>query len=518
MASGYLLVASLLVIAICERFLSYWTALQAVNHHPGHRRAFSANSILGMMMPPMRGINTGPNHLLIDGFKPFKYFGWDVIVDVSWLGQITTIYTLADAGAVKEVTSSRAKFPKPTELYGALSIYGDNILTTEGELWRRYKKLTAPAFNDRNNKLVWVEAVRVIADLFDEVWQDQKEIEVEHCLELTLPIALYILGAAVFGNKVSWKEDSFKPPGHQLTFKEALHHSSENLLIKAAAPNWALGLTAQLRLARLAFKELGMYMNEMLQERISSQNADHSDLFSVLLASSMGEAKDENLTGDEILGNTFIFLVAGHETTAHTLCFTFALLALYEEEQEKLYQHISSVLPDKRLPAYEDMPSLTRTMAVFYETLRLFPPVTGIPKVAAEDTTLTIGNQLGETMTVPVPKGTHICIDSAALHRNPKYWPDPEEFKPDRFMAPDWPRDAFLPFSGGARACLGRKFFETEGIAALTMIISRYKVTVKDEPQFSGETFAQKRARVTANKAGVTVTPLRVPLVFTRRD
>jgi hypothetical protein len=63
---------------------------------------------------------------------------------------------------------------------------------------------------------------------------------------------------AVFGNKVSWKEDTFKPSGHELTFKEALHHSSENLLTKAALPGWALGLTSQLRLARLAFKELGV--------------------------------------------------------------------------------------------------------------------------------------------------------------------------------------------------------------------------------------------------------------------
>lgn len=515
-----LLLASLLAIIVCERLLTFWTTLQAVGSHPGHRRAFSNIGAFSMFLPRMTGISAGNNHFLVDSFKPFEYFGWDVVVDVSWLGSITTVYNLADAAAIKEITSSRAKFPKPTELYGTLAIYGSNILTTEGELWRRYKKLTAPAFNDRNNKFVWVEAVRVIADLFDDVWGDQKEIEVDHCLDLTLPIALHILGAAVFGNRVSWKEDSVKPPGHKMTFKEALHYTSANLILKAAVPSWVLklGLTPALRRTKLAFEELGAYMNEMLQERISSQNADHHDLFSLLLASSTEDSKTESLTSDEVLGNTFIFLVAGHETTAHTLCFTFALLALYQEEQEKLYQHITSVLPDKRLPAYEDMPALTRSLAVFYETLRLFPPVTGIPKIASEDTTLKISNQRGETTTLPVPKGTNLCINTPGLHNNPKYWPDPEEFKPDRFMTPDWPRDAFLPFSVGARACLGRKFFETEGIAALTMIISRYKVTIKEEPQFAGETFDQKKARVLASTAGVTVTPIRVPVVFTKRD
>jgi hypothetical protein len=100
-------------------------------------------------------------------------------------------------------------------LYIAIKIYGENILSTEGELWRRYKKLTAPAFHDvrvcalltrlgflirlepfqRNNKLVWVESVRVVGELFDQIWQDEKEIDVDHCLDLTLPVSLPTLSS-----------------------------------------------------------------------------------------------------------------------------------------------------------------------------------------------------------------------------------------------------------------------------------------------------------------------------------
>ena len=108
------------------------------------------------------------------------------------------------------------------------------------------------------------------------------------------------------------------------------------------------------------------------------------------------------------------------------------------------------------------------------------------------------------------------------MTRAARYWDDPHAFKPERFHG-DWPRDAFLPFSSGARACLGRRcvfpsplqsfcrsqrhrFFETEGIAILTMLVSRYKITVKEEPQFAGETFEQRKARIFRVTAGLTLT------------
>jgi len=153
----------------------------------------------------------------------------------------------------------------------------------------------------------------------------------------------------------------------------------------------------------------------------------------------------------------FIFLIAGHESTAHTLCFTFALLALYPDEQERLYQHIKGVISSlDGTPTYEDMGLFTQSLAVFYETLRMFPPAPFIPKIAAQDTTLTVSNVDGGRTTFPVPSGTEIDIHVAGLHYNPRYWKEPHRFMPERFLG-DWPKDAFLPFSQGARACLGRR-------------------------------------------------------------
>jgi cytochrome P450 len=129
--------------------------------------------------------------------------------------------------------------------------------------------------------------------------------------------------------------------------------------------------------------------------------------------------------------------------------------------------------------------------------------VANIPKVATEDTTLTVNNVDGGKTTFPVPSGTEIYLQVPGVHYNPRYWKEPHKFMPERFLG-DWPKDAFIPFSQGARACLGRRFFETEGIAIMTMLVSRYEIEVKEEPEFAGETFEERYARVTAFDEAMT--------------
>ncbi|KAH9074397.1 cytochrome P450 [Lactarius deliciosus] len=356
-------------------------------------------------------------------------------------------------------------------------------------------------------------------DLFDNVWGDSPEIVLDHCVDITLPIALFVIGVAGFGRRLTWTSDLSVPPGHQMPFKDALYIVSTNLILKMGVPTWAMKLTERTRRVNLAFDELRQYMVEMVDARRSAETREERhDLFNGLL-----DAADDNpdgsvaITEQELIGNMFIFLLAGHETTAHTLCFTFALLALHPDEQERLYQQIKGILVDLNgMPTYEDMNRFTLSSAVLYETLRMFPPVSAIPKRAAEDTSLTVSNADGGETTFPIPSGTRVDFQVPGLHYNPKYWKDPHTFRPERFLG-EWPRTAFLPFSSGARGCLGRRFFETESVAAITMMILKYRVEVKDEPEFLGETFEQRYARITASDQLLNTAPRRVPLVFKRR-
>ncbi|KAI0052106.1 cytochrome P450 [Auriscalpium vulgare] len=518
MQTAIFLVLSVAGIYVLQCFIEVRRVYRAAGSFPGRKFVFlSPSSFFSLLLPRIRCLTPGSDRGRTLKHQEFQEAGWDGLMVVSAWPRSSAVLILVDSAAIKEVTTARVRFPKPVARYKVLTMFGGNIVASEGAEWKKYRKISAPAFSEKNNKLVWDETVLIMEDLFKNIWHDDT-ITVDHALDITLPIALFVIGVAGFGRRVSWQDDVAIPEGHQLTFKEALHEVSTHIALKAFLPDWAFGLKKSWKKAGLAFDELNTYMLEMVRARRTAEKKEERyDLFSSLMDASEGENGESILTDRELTGNIFIFLLAGHETTAHTLCFTLGFLALYPDIQERLFQEIVSVGSGHgEIPTYEDIHKLSYATAVFYETLRMVPPVVVIPKESAEDTTLTVGNTEGVRTAVPVPRGTLITIQVNGLHHNPRYWEDPHTFKPERFLG-DWPRDAFIPFSAGPRACIGRKFFETEGIAIMCSIISKYKVEVKEEPQFANETFEERKTRVLKAKAGLTTTPVRVPLVFKRR-
>jgi len=422
------------------------------------------------------------------------------------------------------------------------------VVSTEHDEWKKHRKVAQPAFSERNNKLVWDEATRLTDEIFTD-WGGQDVVHVDHVVDMTLPFALLVISAAGFGRRVPWIEEvrSSKvkpPPGHTITFIEAVSTMCKGLVVRLLFPDWVLGLRPHWRAVRTAYFELEKYMAEMIQKRQAERLAPRDDdgdeihqasLFDGLLAASEEEfaSGQTALSQKELMGNIWIFLLAGHETTAHSLAFAMGLLACYPDEQQKLYDHVKSVASDKVLPTYDDVHALTRPLAVLYETLRMFPPVLIMPKEVTVDSTLTAHKATtelqhtkessfeGERKTVFLPKGSHIWISSAALHYNPRYWEDPHEFKPERFMNSNWNKDAFLPFSGGARACLGRRFSEVEVIAFLSKLVLQYKIELNPEKFkiIPGESPRETRDRLLEVKrsGSLTLAPDNLPLVFRRR-
>jgi len=147
------------------------------------------------------------------------------------------------------------------------------------------------------------------------------------------------------------------------------------------------------------------------------------DILSLLLNSRDQEIEAKKLTDKDIIADIFIFLVAGHETTAHTLLFSLHLLATHPEVQEELHQCVVAAI-GKADPTYDDLPKLNFAYNIFKETLRLFPSVPMIPKVAIEATTLN-----GHT----IPPKTRVNIHIFKIQRDPQYWKDPNKFDPHRW-------------------------------------------------------------------------------------
>lgn len=144
---------------------------------------------------------------------------------------------LADAAAIKvraprvdrtavierippqEVTSDRAKFSKPLAVYKILMFYGSNVVVTEGEEWKRHRKISAPSFSERNNRLVWDETISIMRELCEDVWAGKSAVPISSIVDLTVPIALFVIGVAGFGKRMSWHEDSYVPEGFRFSFK-----------------------------------------------------------------------------------------------------------------------------------------------------------------------------------------------------------------------------------------------------------------------------------------------------------
>jgi len=420
------------------------------------------------------------------------------------------------------VASNRPAFPKPVEVYEALSLFGTNIVTTEHDEWRKHRKVASPAFNERNNALVFHETTRIVMDLF-QIWQENGKgdvIVVPNMTDVTFELALQVIASAAFGYSIAWKDEDNVPIGHRMTFKRALNHVCKDLLQRMVCSDRVLGLWERGKAIKTGFEELEAYMHEMIQERrgAKAQGVERADLFTSLLnASEMEKGDGGGLSDLELTGNIFILLLAGHETSSHAISLAFAALAVHPEIQQKALEEVCTAVPKGQLPSYSDVVRFSYIQAIFYETLRMFPLVLHIPKESAFDTTLRTKNKNGETIVVPCPKGTQINLSAVGLHFNPKYWREPQTFNPDRFLG-DWNRDAFIPFSTGARSCIGRRFAEIESITTLALMVMHYEISVTEDPKFVHETWEQRRDRVMAAEQGpITLTPKGVPLTFKRR-
>ncbi|CAE6475249.1 unnamed protein product [Rhizoctonia solani] len=512
------------ILAYCiDTLIKYRKTIAPVGHLPGIRLLFSPMQVISNLIPPTPFVSVGPGHIFSAKYTVFERLKTDIYVGIGLLPP-TVEYFVSDPEALKQVFAARGDFGKHERDYRMITAFGKNLLSADGEEWRRQRKIVAPVFTEKNNQLVHTSA-REFMDGVAVRWSKQNSIYIQDVnRDLTMPVMLYVIAKAGFGQDVKLEDDEEIPEGHILTFKQALWEVSRNLLLIMLLPKWALALKARWKYLDIAREELKSYLHEMisssrtekLHEGVSVKK--RYDLFSQLLY-----AHDENntLSEEELIGNTFLFVIAGHETTAHSLALTLGLMAIYLDEQRKLVNQILDLQKEGHECTYDNLPKYTYALAVWYETLRLYPIAPGLPRRARADTTLVCSSHHAQSPVLfDIKEGVRAFIDIPGLHYNPKYWDDPTEFIPSRFLDGSWNRDAFIPFLGGPRACIGRKFAETAAMTVLVNVLSRYEVTI-DKTRFKlvpGESTLQLRERLLRVETKLTLTPQEIPLVFTPRN
>lgn len=189
---------------------------------------------------------------------------------------------VADPGAILQITTRRNDFPKPIELYGSVDLYGKNVVTTEGSIWRHHRKITAPPFTEKNNHLVWLESLHQGKSMMDS-WTGkvaegiQTRTLVTDVASATMRLSLHVVSRAGFGVRLQWPHEELEengkagavPPGHTMTYKDALSSLLENIIPVMLLPRWFLERSPfkSIQHAHQSYVNWKKYMEEMYQEK-----------------------------------------------------------------------------------------------------------------------------------------------------------------------------------------------------------------------------------------------------------
>ncbi|KAF8600983.1 cytochrome P450 [Ceratobasidium sp. AG-I] len=479
----------------------------------------------------------GNSHAYQRKYSEYQQAGKDAYLQVSVTDPARPCCFVADPEAIKEITRPRAPFIKNITNARAMSgMFQPNLAMLEGEDWKQHRKVTQHAFTEKNLQLVCTETVTALEQLFT-IWDKNygQRVHVPDVSHITKTLALMVVSSAAFGQRLTWIEDTERPePGFDVSFHKAILIVSRSLIKRRMTPRWAETWTQANRDMAFGFSELKRYLHRMIaahREEGSSAGGStatgstYDNLFNVLMRASKEDQAEEGdgLSDEAVSGNVFVFLIAGHETTANMLLFSLGLLALYPETQQEAYLQVKRAMaPDGGL-TYVNLRDLKLMTGILYETLRMYPPVLQMLQIAEHDATISIARNIPGTdqhtrEKLFVPANSHVVLSIIGTHYNPRYWPEPEEFRPSRFSEP-YNKDAFVPWLNGRRTCIGQKFAETEGIAALATILARYEVTV-DQSKFStipGESINARRERLLRPAHLIMSAPEKLPLVFTRR-
>jgi cytochrome P450 len=351
------------------------------------------------------------------------------------------------------------KFIRGRVLLANKRIFGRGLLTSDGDFWLRQRRLAQPAFHRARIAGYASTMVEYTERLLHE-WQDGEERDIHAEM---MRLTLQIVGKTLFDADV---ERDAQDIGKSM---ELLLELSANFRRTIFIPHWVPTPT-NFRMER-AIRQIEKVLYRMIAEKRAS-GRDSGDLLSMLLA-----AQDEDgsrMTDQQLRDEAITLFLAGHETTANTLSWTWWLLAQNPAVEAKLHAELRTVLAG-RAPTLDDLPRLVYTNHIITESMRLYPPAWGLARTAIED---------HEIAGYAVPKGSGVSFAQWTVHRDPRWYDAPEEFRPERWegdLLKRIPRFAYFPFGGGPRQCIGNSFALMEAALTLATIAQQYRFRLVPE-------------------------------------
>jgi cytochrome P450 len=332
--------------------------------------------------------------------------------------------------------------------------FGDGLLTNEGESWLRQRRLSQPAFH-RERIASYAKTMTAHAEDMGAGWRDGDTRDVhQEMMQLTLRIVVQAL--------FSVQSDEI---GKVSAAMNVMMRNSTG--VRLLLPPVARFLPTP---GMISFRRAVRQLDEMVYRIIATRRADEGDTGDLL--SMLMQARDEDggrMSDKQLRDEVMTFLLAGHETTALTLSWTWHLLSQNPDAEAKLQSELEDVLAG-RTPEFSDLPKLQYTERVVKESMRLYPPAWSLARTVIKE--FDIGGHR-------IPAGANVVMSQWVMHRDPRYFPDPEKFDPDRWQperAQKLPRFAYFPFGGGPRQCIGASFAMMEAALLLSTIARRFSM------------------------------------------
>jgi cytochrome P450 len=353
------------------------------------------------------------------------------------------------------------KFIKHYRLRQAKLTLGEGLLTSEGEFWRAQRKLMQPAFH-RERIAAFGDLMVDFTERLIRSWNDgeTRDLQVD-----MMRLTLEIVAKALFGAELG---------GQSAEVGAAMETLMHNFMASTASaiivPRW-IPIPSNLRTAA-AVRRLDRVLYHIIAQRRES-GEDRGDLLSMLLHA-QDEESGRRMTDRQLRDECMTLFLAGHETTANTLSWAWYLLSQHPEAEARLHEELDRVLEGRR-PTLADLPRLPYTEGVVNEALRLYPPAWMLGREA---------NEPVELGGYRIARGTTIFLTAYVIHRDPRWYDEPDAFRPERWADGPLqriPRYAYFPFGGGPRICIGNSFAQMEAALVLATIGREYRLYLAPE-------------------------------------
>jgi cytochrome P450 len=373
---------------------------------------------------------------------------------------------------IEEVLVTHARnFTKHYALRMNRRLLGNGLLTSEGDFWLRQRRLIQPSFN-RDRVLRYGATIVQYAEQATEHWRDGEQRDL---LRDMTQLTLAIITRSLFGADVTGKE---REVGEALT--GAMGTFSNRFFRVFRIPEW-LPTPGNLRIRR-SVERLDRILYELIEQRRT--DASEPDNLLAILLRARHEDDGTHMTDRQLRDEAMTLFLAGHDTTALALTWTWYLLAQHPEVMDRLQKELDEVLAG-RPPTADDLPRLRYTEMVVLESMRLYPPAYAIGRQAIQACTL--GG-------FDVPAGGTVLMSQYVMHRHPRYFDEPDRFLPERWadgLARRLPKYVYFPFGGGPRICVGNIFAMVEATLVLASLARRFRcsltpgTTVRPRPQMT---------------------------------